>query len=267
MKERRPVKKTRIFLLVVIGTFLIFFIVNERSASASQSLMGRIFNPIRSFFVKSTDFIANIFSGFLNAKILKQENESLVFQNRALQSALSNYAGLKSENESLREALKIKSNQNFNFILADVISRSPLNLSQSFIINQGTEAGVKIGQAVVWAGQVLVGEIRNADKEASEARAINDSEFRAAVFVGDNNTEAVFRGNGLEPAQLDLVSTKANIGVGDRIITSGLDTKFPRGLYLGQIKSIKNLEGKVFQKVQVKPALDWSSLEEVLVIK
>lgn len=267
MRKNQRAKKISLFLAIVICGIIIFAVTGQKSLAANQGLVSQILNPVRSYLLKITNTLADVFSGILDSENLKKENEKLFIQNQTLKSILSGYVEMKAENETLREALKIKSRQNFNFILADVISRSPLNFSQSFTINQGLTEGIKAGQAVIWAGQVLVGEVRDVESNSSEIRAVSDGEFRAAVFVGDNRTEAVFKGNGLEPAQLDLVPAKVNISVGDRIITSGLDKKFPRGLYFGEVKKVKSLEGKVFQEVEVELPFRWNELEEVLVIR
>jgi len=267
MRKNQQVKRAALFLMIAICGFLFFSIGSRKSSAANQGFVSQIFSPVRAYFLKAADSIADIFSGLLNSKNLKEENEKLIFQNRTLKSILNNYLEMKAENTALKEALKIKEQKNFEFILANVISRSPLNFSQSFTINQGADAGIKTGQPAIWAGQVLVGEVRDVSKNTSEIRATSDSEFRAAVFVGEDRTEAVLKGYGLEPAQLDLVPSQARVIVGDRIITSGLDKKFPRGLYLGEVKDVKVLEGKVFQKILVEPPLRWDELEEVLIIK
>jgi len=259
--------KTAIVLSISVVTFLVFTVANHPQAATSQNFIASLINPVRSYLLKVSDVIADIFSGILNSKNLKEENEKFIFQNQTLKSILSNYLGMKAENDALRQALKIKERQKFDFILADVISRSPLNFSQSFSINKGSEDGVKVGEPVIWAGQVLAGEVREVHKGTSDIRAINDSEFRAAVFVGEKRVEAIFKGNGLEPPQLDLVPINAELMSGDRIITSGLDKKFPRGFYLGEVKSANKLEGKVFQEIEVAPPFQWNNLEQVLIVK
>ena len=148
-----------------------------------------------------------------------------------------------------------------------MVSRSPLNFSQNLGVDQGSKDGIKIGQPAIWAGQTLVGEIIEVNDNSSTIRTINDSEFRAAVFIGEKRVEAVLKGNGLSVPTLDLVPAKEEINVGDRIITSGLDKKFPRGLYLGEVSDIKKVEGQVFQEVKVNLPFQWNELEEVLIIE
>jgi cell shape-determining protein MreC len=41
---------------------------------------------------------------------------------------------------------------------------------------------------------------------------------------------------------------------------------FPKGLYLGTVKKINDSPDKLFKDVMVAPAVDFSKLEEVLVI-
>ncbi len=265
--RKSPVKKIIFFgLIVIIGCFSFFSFINRTSA-AQSNIIASLFNPIRGYILKATDGIADFFYGFFSYQNIKQENERLIFQNRSLKSLLNNFVELKNENESLREALKLSEKQKLSFILADVISRSPLNFSQSFMIDKGGADGILVGQAVVWAGQVLVGEIKDVNEDTANVRSINDSEFRTSVFVGEKRIEAIFKGQGLEQAQLDLISIKEDIKTGDRIITSGLDKKISRGFYIGEVKDIKKTEGKVFQEITVELAFNWSQLEQVLIVK
>jgi rod shape-determining protein MreC len=263
--KKNPVKKI-LFFVIILGIFISPIFIN-RGLAAEGNILASLFNPFREYLLKTTDNMADFFSGLFSYKNIKEENEQLVLQNRSLKSLLNNFVELKKENETLREALSLSEKQKLSFILADVISRSPLNFSQSFIINKGGENGIKLNQAVVWGGQVLVGEIKDVDINSANVRSVNDSEFRTSVFVGEKRIEAMFKGQGLEPAKLDLVPAKEEILIGDRIITSGLDKKMSRGLYIGEVKDVKKVEGKVFQEVIVELAFDWSKLEQVLIVK
>jgi rod shape-determining protein MreC len=265
--KKNPVKKIIFFSLIIIIGYFSFSAFTSHSSAAESGIMASLFNPFREYILKATDGIANFFSGFFAYQAIKDENDQLVFQNRSLKSLLNSFVELKNENEALREALKISEKQKLSFILADVISRSPLNFSQSFMINKGSADGISVGRAVVWGGQVLVGEVKDLNEDTANIRSINDNEFRTSVFVGEKRIEAIFKGQGLEQAQLDLISVKEEIKAGDRIITSGLDKKISRGFYIGEVKDVKKTEGKVFQEVIVDPAFDWSQLEQVLIVK
>ncbi|HWV95463.1 MAG TPA: rod shape-determining protein MreC, partial [Vicinamibacterales bacterium] len=57
----------------------------------------------------------------------------------------------------------------------------------------------------------------------------------------------------------------ADIQVGDRVVTSGIEGIYPRGFVVGQIESIDRQAGQ-FSNVVVRPAVDFSELETVLVV-
>jgi rod shape-determining protein MreC len=62
-----------------------------------------------------------------------------------------------------------------------------------------------------------------------------------------------------------LVSTSDAVA-GDVVITSGLGGVFPKGLLVGQVTSVDETPGELFKEVLVKPAVDFSRLEEVLIL-
>lgn len=250
-----------IILTILVSGWIIEPIIVSASAGGNDSQGG-----FRGVVLQVVGSIDNWLRGLIYYKEIQEENNTLVFQNRALRSLLIDYSNLKAENDLLRKALNIHKSEGVNFILANVIGRSPLNFSQTFVIDVGEEDGVRLGQAVVWGGKTLVGEIIDVRKNASTVRAITDSEFKAAVFIGEHRIEALLRGNGFLPPLLDLVPREEEVSLNEQVYTSGLDNKFIRGLYIGDVSEVNKPEGKVFQQIKMTPALDWTTLYQVLVI-
>ena len=56
------------------------------------------------------------------------------------------------------------------------------------------------------------------------------------------------------------------MAVGEAVVTSGLSGFFPKGILLGYVKSAEQNPGELFQSILVVPAVDFSTLEEVMVI-
>ena len=112
MKEKQ---KSKIIFLIIAG----LIIVNQNFALAAED-QGRLIG-FRNAWMKIMNEADSFLRGLLYFKQIQEENNTLVFQNRALESLLIDYQSLKKENELLREALKIKKSDNFNFVLADII--------------------------------------------------------------------------------------------------------------------------------------------------
>lgn len=256
--------------LRIHNNFLVFLLVLSLGIFCCNGVLAAesnfFFGGARLFLLKIIKGIDYWFNGFLRYKELQEENNLLVFQNRSLKSLLIEYQDTKAENELLRDALQLTKNKGIKFVLANVVGRSPLNFSHTFVIDKGAVDGIEVGQAVIWNGKTLVGEVINTSKNFSTVRVLTDPEFKAAIFVGAQKSEGLFKGNGFLTPYIDLIPLKEEVEVGDIVYTSGLDQKFMRGLYLGEVSMCSAPEGKIFQDIKIKPAVDWTKLYQVLII-
>ena len=72
-------------------------------------------------------------------------------------------------------------------------------------------------------------------------------------------------GQGNPPLKLQYLSNLADVRIGDRVVTSGLDGIYPKGFVLGTVRTVERGSG-LYKAIQLKPAVDFSSIEEVLVV-
>jgi rod shape-determining protein MreC len=72
-------------------------------------------------------------------------------------------------------------------------------------------------------------------------------------------------GTGTDRFRLDHVPGAADIQIGDRVVTSGIEGIYPKGFLIGQIESVER-QGGEFTGVVVRPAVEFSALETVLVV-
>jgi rod shape-determining protein MreC len=78
--------------------------------------------------------------------------------------------------------------------------------------------------------------------------------------------DGIIRWEGGPSLTLQDVAKTLDVQAGDVVITSEYSSFFPRGIRIGVVASAKGAEGSLFQSVDVKPAVDFSRLEEVFVI-
>jgi rod shape-determining protein MreC len=62
------------------------------------------------------------------------------------------------------------------------------------------------------------------------------------------------------------VQRNDDVQVGDQVITSGMGGVFPKGILLGQVEKVQRADAGLFQTVDVTPVVDFSRMEEVLVV-
>lgn len=56
------------------------------------------------------------------------------------------------------------------------------------------------------------------------------------------------------------------VRVGEIVMTSGLGSVYPKGILVGKVVAVDKRIGALFQEATVGPSIDFSRLEEVLVI-
>jgi rod shape-determining protein MreC len=67
------------------------------------------------------------------------------------------------------------------------------------------------------------------------------------------------------PLRMELVSNFADVKAGDNVVASGVDGIYPKGYLIGQVER-SDRGGGLYRTISVRPAVDFSSLEEVLVV-
>ena len=183
----------------------------------------------------------------------------------ALRLELAQRTELASENESLRQALDLKKNVQLQTVAARVVyqERSP---DWVLVIDRGAKDGIAEDQAVM-APQGVVGKVLSVSPTLARVQCLMDGDAGIAALVGDDRRQVdaiVTDGDG-QRARLRHMELMQDLHEGDRVVTSGLDLIYPRGLLVGTVESVE-IVGGLEQEITVRPAVDFTRLEHVLVI-
>ena len=100
---------------------------------------------------------------------------------------------------------------------------------------------------------------------ASKVQLLIDRNAAAGALVERSRSQGVVLGEGDATMRLDFVNSTADIRVGDTIVTSGVDGIYPKGFLIGKVEKIER-SGASYKNIQVHPAVDFSTLEDVLVV-
>ncbi len=147
---------------------------------------------------------------------------------------------------------------------AQVIAEDSTSWFRTIVIDKGLDQGVAEGMAVV-VPEGVVGRVIRSSAGESRVLLVTDASSAAAALVQRTRTRGVCRGQG-ERLALEFALRQEDIRVEDRIITSGMGGVFPKGLLIGRVSSVERGQYGLFQGVVVEPVVDFSRLEEVLVL-
>ena len=208
----------------------------------------------------------------------KSDNERLRAQNARLRQQLIIDESALQENVQLRDQLHYRgppSVQDFAKVHA-VVNTNPQNaIDESVTIGAGIDDGVRAGSVVVAPRGGLVGVVDRAFAHVARVTLLTDNQSAVtAIDLTSPTAVGIIQpgGGGSNVLVLDLVAQSKVVDVGDTIITAGtlpqgkLPSIFPRGIQIGTVTSAKNNDVNPYKNIQVKPFVDFSSLQSVIVL-
>jgi rod shape-determining protein MreC len=152
-------------------------------------------------------------------------------------------------------------------ISAAVIGYSPDPGIQSLIINSGRDRGLRVGQAVITDDGWMVGKIQSVHEATSTVLLLNDTQ--SIVLARIQNTagsQGVARGERGLTVRLDLIPKNDHVGVGQAIVTSGLEPGLPPDLLIGTVAEVEQRSGEVFQRALITTPIRYGRVRNVAVI-
>ena len=200
---------------------------------------------------------------YLALRTVRSENERLLQEVARMQIALQQERALAQRSRTLEQLLKLRSQSDLTTVAAAIIGGSASPDFRTLTIDKGTADGLRPDMAVI-APAGVVGRVITPSARAAKVQLLIDRNAAAGVLVERSRAQGVVEGAGGD-LRLNYVSSTADLRVGDVVVTSGIDGIYPKGFVVGQIESVER--GRIaFGAVVIRPAVDFSSLEGVLVV-
>jgi rod shape-determining protein MreC len=260
--------KSIIFIVILLTASLIILSYNlkqESHAGLIRKIVLEIAAPIQNVMDASIKSIASAWSRYIVLIGLEEENNNLKKKINDLKSQLTLYQEGYLEAQRLRNLLALKDDHNYDFIAARIIGREQISFSKTILINKGTTQGLNIGMPVL-AGSGLIGRVIDVSWHAAKVLLLSDESSNIDAIVQRNRTQGIIRGAGSHGYVLKYISKTQDVKEGDVIVSSGIGGVFPKGLMLGAVNHVDRSEAGLFLKIYVTPSIDFSKLEEVLVL-
>jgi len=192
------------------------------------------------------------------------EKEVFLLQNKVVEHR-NTINILSKKLESMTE-LRENIDNNENPLIADIIGHDTSYFRKSILINIGKKQGAAVDDAVVF-GSALVGRITAAGNSSSRAMLITDPASNIPSRFLESRMQGMVQGTGDDTCIVKYISRNAETKEGDVVISSGIGGIFPKSIYIGDIVAIEDHGAKLFKDIKLKPKIDFSKIEHVLVIK
>ena len=216
-------------------------------------------------------FMSDVSGNFETLEDVKKENKEL--QSKVYELTIDN-TRLRQEQyelERLRELYKLDQNySDYEKIGAHVIANNGSNWFNDFTIDKGSNDGVQVNSNVL-AGSGLAGIVTEVGPDYARVRSIIDDSSNISAMMLSTSDTCVVRGD-LE-LMADgrirfekLANNENEIEVGEQVVTSHVSNRFLQGLFIGYVSEIEVDANNLTRSGYITPAVDFSNLQEVLVI-
>lgn len=195
---------------------------------------------------------------------LRSENEKLRKRLQDLEAERNRLLESESTHKRLQELLDFRTQVPTGSITAAIIANTASTWFQSCLLNKGSANNVRKGMAVV-TPLGIVGQVVSVTPHSAKVLLITDANSGVDVLVQRTRSRGIVSGALDGSTVMKYVKRADELQEGDRLITSGLDGVFPKGLLVGTIGKVRRQQAGLFQSIEVVPAVRASQLEEVLV--
>ncbi len=196
---------------------------------------------------------------------LQKENESLKKDIDLLQAKLLDYKHQTAEVARLRELLNFSASFDKKILIAEVVGIMGNSPFQTIRIARGYKAGVRIGMPVISA-KGIVGRVLRTGTMFADVQRLGDAHFNLDVIVERNRIRGILKGLDDSRCLLQL-HRRADVRIGDTIVTSGLSGAFPKGLPVGTVVRISYEMDNISQVITIKPWAEPQGLDELMILQ
>jgi len=281
---RSRLRSTRLLVVALVSVSLAIITVDYRQGQggpleglgrAAQTAM----TPLQRAADTVTRPVGDFLSGLAHLPTLQSQNQSLRQQLIEAQTQLIHNAELQGRVSELEDLLALKQTLDPEGVAAVVIGNGVSNFDWTVTIDKGSSDGVKVGQPVI-AGSPssprLVGLVVSVTPVSSDVQLLIDQHFAVAGRLSGSGETGLVQGQGEQDPRMDLISPDAKVDLsGDQPVEvftvsyeiNGQHGRYPPDILIGQVASVVQNSNTLETSVTVRPAVDFSALQYVLVLR
>lgn len=274
MKAKNQSSFSSKYVLIIIIVVSVILLGIERFTDGGGPLRfvaGYTVIPMQKGISYVGRFLSDLTDNFETLDEMKKTNEKLQAKVDELSIDNTRLRQEQYELERLRELYKLDENySDYEKIGAHVIMNNGSNWYADFTIDKGSKDGVQVNSNVL-AGSGLVGIVTEIGPNYARVRSIIDDASNVSAMMLSTSDTCMVRGD-LElmaDGRLyfeKLANNDNEIEPGEQVVTSHVSSRFLQGLFIGYVSEIKVDANNLTRSGYITPAVDFSKLQEVLVI-
>jgi rod shape-determining protein MreC len=259
-----------IILILIIG-----YTNKERlKLTKFEKTFGSLLTPISKVSMSIKNGVSNFFINIKDVSTLKEDNINLEIRVLELEEENLELKNVIGMSDYLKNEARLIQSSSHNFIQAQITSKEPGNWYNRFVVDKGSNHGIKNGDTVVTGFEIE----QNLVQEGIVGRVIDvGPNWSKVVTIIDERNKIAFKNvrsqdGGILNGSIDgiisgyLFDSKSDVIVGDKLYTSGLGDSFIKDVYIGEVEEVIDDVEDLIKTVIIKPAINFKKLQRVMII-
>ena len=222
-----------------------------------------VFGELRRATAAAFGGVRDTWAGYVLLRGVREENERLREELTVLHVRLQEQRALARRSLGLEQLLELRADVALSTMGARVIAADATSWFRTVAIDRGTNDGVRPDMAVIAPAGVVGRIVGQPSGRAAKVQLLVDRNAAAGAMIERSRAAGVVVGG--DELRMDYVSNLVDVAVDDVVVTSGIDGVYPKGFVIGRVETAEPGPG-LYKRIRIRPAVDFSSLEYVLVV-
>ena len=258
-----------VVLLAVPFFFLRAIIRDPCQLSALDRAILKISLPVQYASSALARGLSNLWGDYVYLVEVKSDNQRLAYENARLRDRVRQLEQHEAENRRLKRLLGLKETIPGDLVSAQVVAK---DLNEFFrvasVALDRNDREIRPNMPVI-AQDGVVGKVQRVAGDRVDVLLAVDPRSGIDVVNELTGARGFVLGTGDQSkytCKVQLVERTDEVNVGDLLVTSGVGRSFPKGIPVARVTKVIRRDFGIYQEVEAVPTVDFSRLEEVLIL-
>lgn len=273
-------RNKRLFILMIgliVFIALMGFTMGRTRLTWPEKFLNDAFGTVQGALYRPVGAVADFFRDLGLLSDVYKENEQLRQTVAQYTQDQIKFNLLEADNKRLEDALHFTEQQknmdNYRYLIAQVVGSTSNPYEKTITINLGSRDGIKPEMAVRTVDGLvgLVSKVKNFTSTVTLITSLDPNSSKgtpvSATFLGRPESFGIIEyDDETQSLQMTKIDEHDKPADGDKVITSGLGSLFPKGIIIGTVKSSQVGDFGLTYTAIIEPAAKYDHLREVFVV-